>query len=43
MWRAISEFMCSQAGQVLCVILMGVCLVAYVWVIILDNKWGDGE
>lgn len=43
MWRAISEFMCSEAGQTLCVVLFGVCLAAYIACIIFENKWGDGE
>lgn len=42
MWRAISEFMCSEAGQTLCVVLFILGIIAYVACIIFENKWGDG-
>lgn len=43
MWEKISEFMCSQTGQVWCAILLPVFVVGYCFLIYFEDKWGDKD
>lgn len=39
--REFEEWICSQVGQVWCVIIFCVAVFAFVMAVIFDDKWGD--
>ena len=39
--REFEEWICSHTGQVWCVIIFFVAVVAFILAIIFDSKWGD--
>ena len=39
--RAFERWLCTKEGQIACVVVGAIALVAYVFCIIFENEWGD--
>lgn len=37
------QFLCSPAGQELCVVIFAIALAAYIALIIFETKWGEDD
>ena len=41
MMRSFERWICTRSGQTACVVVFVIAVVAYIGVLVFENKWGD--